>query len=155
MKEVKNDVGLLNSNACKNKWEVLKHLRDRVIVLENAVSVINKNYDLQVQAVPKNQIAVIEEQETPEPPPCPPITSLNSDELRVFTLEELSQCTGRGGKPGLVAVDGLVYDVSESPAFAAGTHFGLRCGRDLTQEYMQCHMGSDKLEKMKLVGKLA
>lgn len=153
--EVKNDVDLLNSNACKNKYEVLKQLKDRVAVLENAVAVISKDYDLQVQAVPKNRKEVIQVQETPASPQSPPAPPPNTGELRVFTPEELSQCTGKGGKPGLVAVNGLIYDVSESPAFAAGTHFGLSCGKDLTNEFNQCHVGSDKLEKLKLVGKLA
>ncbi len=133
---------------------MLRHLKDRVSVLENAVDVINREYDLQVQAVPKVERKAVEVQETPSQParsPEPPST----EATRVFTLKELAEYTGRGGKPAYVAVNGVVYDVSDNPAFAAGTHFGLCSGMDLTVEFMQCHAGSDKLERLKIVGKLA
>ncbi len=152
--EVKTDVDLLASNTCKSKWEVLKHLKDRVNVLENAVAVINREYDLQVQAVPKAAKKAVEMQDPPSPSVCQP-DSRKPDSLRVFTSEELAEYTGRGGKPAYVAVNAVVYEVSDNPAFAAGTHFGLSCGKDLTPEYTQCHVGSDKLEKLKIVGRLA
>ncbi|HOJ49060.1 MAG TPA: GreA/GreB family elongation factor [Bacillota bacterium] len=64
VKEIKSDVELLGSNACKSKWEVLRQLRDRVSTLESAVEVINREYDLQVQAVPKGEKNAPEAQET-------------------------------------------------------------------------------------------
>lgn len=155
VKEVKTDIDLLASNTCKNKWEVLRHLKDRADVLENAVAVINRDYDLQVQAVPKAPRKAVEAQETPTPPANPQVPSQNQEPSRVFTLEELADYTGKEGKPAYVAINGVVYDVSDIPAFAAGTHFGLCCGKDLTKEFTQCHAGSNRLEKLKIVGKLA
>lgn len=159
VKEVKSDVDLLGSNACKNKWEVLRHLRDRVYVLENAVEAINREYDLQVQAVPKEAKTASEAKETrkaqtPNPDESAPAAKpAASEPLKAFTPEELAQCTGRDGKPALVAINGLVYDVSDHPAFAAGTHFGMRCGQDVTETFMRFH-GDDRFKQLKLVGKL-
>ncbi|HOK68216.1 MAG TPA: cytochrome b5 domain-containing protein [Bacillota bacterium] len=159
VKEIKSDVELLGSNACKSKWEVLRQLRDRVSTLESAVEVINREYDLQVQAVPKGEKNAPEAQETRAQTTgsaerAPAAKEAASEPLKVFSKEELAQCTGKDGKPALVAINGLVYDVSDHPAFAAGTHFGVSCGKDVTETFVRMH-GDDRFKQLKLVGKLA
>lgn len=57
-----------------------------------------------------------------------------------FTLEELSNYSGEGGRPAYVAVNGIVYDVSMNTAWGGGTHFGLYSGKDLTGEFSGCHI---------------
>lgn len=56
-----------------------------------------------------------------------------------FTLEELSKYDGSSGNKAYVAVDGVVYDVTYNAAWAAGTHFGLKAGRDFSKEIASCH----------------
>ncbi len=72
---------------------------------------------------------------------------------REFTLEELSEYDGSRGKPGYIAVDGVVYDVSTSPSWGGGTHFGLYGGKDLTEQFQGCHPGAEGiLESLLKVG---
>lgn len=56
-----------------------------------------------------------------------------------FTLAELAQYDGSGGKPAYVAVNGIVYDVSNEATWGGGTHFGLYAGKDLTAQFGGCH----------------
>lgn len=72
-----------------------------------------------------------------------------------FTIEELQKYDGANGKPAYVAVDGIVYDISLSPPWGGGTHFGLYAGRDLTKEFKACHDGDIKiLNDLPKVGQL-
>lgn len=60
---------------------------------------------------------------------------------KLFTLEELAQYDGSNGKAAYVAVDGVVYDVSNMLGWAGGTHFGVYSGKDLTEVFNNCHLG--------------
>ena len=73
---------------------------------------------------------------------------------RDFTLEELAKYNGINGNPAYVAVDGVVYDVTNNAAWAAATHFGLAAGKDLTEQFNSCHGGQQILDKLSVVGKL-
>ena len=56
-----------------------------------------------------------------------------------FTLEDLAQYDGSNGNPAYVAIEGIVYDLSNSSALGGGTHFGLTAGQDLTEQFNSCH----------------
>lgn len=72
-----------------------------------------------------------------------------------FTLEELSKYDGANGSPAYISINGIVYDVSLSPVWAGGTHYGLYAGRDLTAEFKNCHEDQMSiLENLPKVGKL-
>lgn len=72
-----------------------------------------------------------------------------------FTLEDLSTYDGTGGRAAYVAVDGIVYDVSNEATWGGGTHFGLYAGKDLSSSFMGCHKGmSEILNKLPKVGVL-
>jgi predicted heme/steroid binding protein len=74
---------------------------------------------------------------------------------RSFTLQELAEFNGSDGKAAYVAVNGKVYDMSEKAAWAGGTHFGLLAGNDLTDQFMNCHMGIETvLNQLPQVGTL-
>lgn len=73
-------------------------------------------------------------------------------EQREFTLEELAQYDGGGGRPAYVAVNGMVYDVSREATWGGGTHFGLKAGRDLTAQFQSCHGMMQILTKLPIVG---
>ena len=79
----------------------------------------------------------------------------NSDGVRVFTLEELSQYDGKEGRRAYVAVSGVVYDVTDKLRWSGGNHFGLIAGRDLSVEFLQCHIGLEfVLEDLPQIGVL-
>lgn len=108
---------------------ILNHLRDRIFILESVMKAMNQPLHLQQQpAASENQIT--------------------------FSLQELSKYHGKDGSPAYVAVNGIVYDVTNNAAWAAATHFGLTAGRDLTSEFASCHAGQPILSKLKIVGKL-
>ncbi|GAA0720537.1 hypothetical protein GCM10008905_09830 [Clostridium malenominatum] len=69
-----------------------------------------------------------------------------------FTLEELLKYDGKNGNKAYVAIDGVVYDVTYNAAWAAGTHFGLKAGRDLTKEINACHNKEQILKGLEQVG---
>ncbi|MGE4277712.1 MAG: cytochrome b5 domain-containing protein [Lawsonibacter sp.] len=73
---------------------------------------------------------------------------------RFFTREELSKYNGRNGNSAYVAVDGVVYDVSNVAAWGGATHFGLTAGTDVTSQFASCHAGQPILSKLKVVGKM-
>jgi predicted heme/steroid binding protein len=74
--------------------------------------------------------------------------------MRTFTVEELAEFDGRGGKPAYVAYDGLVYDVSDGPTWGNGDHLGHSAGEDLTDAMGEAPHGDEVLEGMPVVGKL-
>lgn len=82
----------------------------------------------------------------------PPITQPNQ---RTFTIGELATFDGKNGRPAYVAVNGIVYDVTNNRAWAAATHFGLTAGKDYTQEFASCHAGQQSiLATLPVVGRL-
>ena len=52
---------------------------------------------------------------------------------KTFTLAQLAQYDGQNGQPAYVAVDGVVYDVTNSPAWPNGRHHGNQAGQDVTK----------------------
>jgi predicted heme/steroid binding protein len=83
------------------------------------------------------------------------ISQVEQGTEKEFTLEELAANDGSNGKPCYVAVNGVVYDMSDQIAWAGGTHFGLYGGQNLSSQFMACHQGMvDILNKLKPVGVL-
>ena len=82
--------------------------------------------------------------------------SSSAEEMRTFTLEELSQYNGKDGQPAYVAVDGVVYDVTNVEAWKDGEHkLGVTAGNELTEEITnQSPHGLKVLEGLPIVGEL-
>ena len=77
-----------------------------------------------------------------------------ADVLVDYTLEELSKFDGKEGRLSYVAVDGIVYDVSESKAWKDGEHSGFQAGKDLTEEIKKSPHGIEAMDNVIEVGKL-
>jgi predicted heme/steroid binding protein len=60
---------------------------------------------------------------------------------KVFTLDELAQFNGKNGAPAYVAVDGVVYDVSNARMWGDGKHdpcdLGAVAGADMSDVIAQ------------------
>ncbi|MDF2888798.1 MAG: cytochrome b5 [Lacrimispora sp.] len=75
--------------------------------------------------------------------------------LTYFTREQLAQYDGKNGAPAYVAVDGVVYNVTNNRLWAGGNHFwGLSAGRDLSVDFASCHPGAMVLSVLPVVGYL-
>lgn len=85
-----------------------------------------------------------------------PAFSLQPDSREpVITPDELMMNNGKDGTPAYVAVNGVVYNMSDVPAWAAATHFGMSAGQDLTEEFLACHANQAIiLSRLQEVGRL-
>lgn len=91
--------------------------------------------------------------QTPASPSPSPTT--NQQTLPAITREQLAQFNGQNGRPAYVAVNGIVYDVTNHAAWSLATHFGLTAGKDLTAEFASCHAGQQWiLRTLPQVGRL-
>jgi predicted heme/steroid binding protein len=73
---------------------------------------------------------------------------------RTFTVSELAGFDGRDGRPAYVAYRGKVYDVTQSPHFAEGAHYGHDSGADLTEDMDEAPHEEDVIEGLEVVGVL-
>ena len=74
---------------------------------------------------------------------------------KTFTQDELKQYDGQGGRAAYVAIDGVVYDVTDVKPWADGKHHGNVAGNELSAAIMQSPHGKGVLAKLPKVGKLA
>lgn len=72
-----------------------------------------------------------------------------------LTADELAQHDGLEGRSAYAAVDGIVYDVTESPLWADGAHFGLQAGSDVSEALSQSPHGAGVLDKLPIIGRLS
>jgi len=87
-------------------------------------------------------------------------TSTPGEGDRSFTLDELAQFDGKDGRAAYVAVDSVVYDVTDGPDWQEGVHtrcgLGAEAGKDLSQVIGQAPANMRALlEAMPVVGELA
>ena len=72
-----------------------------------------------------------------------------------LTLDQLKQYDGKNGNPAYVAVDGIIYDLTNVPAWKNGEHNGYSAGNDLTDIIKnKSPHGLKNLEGKPVVGKL-
>lgn len=75
--------------------------------------------------------------------------------LLQLTLEELKQYDGQNGNPAYIAVDGVIYDVTNVPEWKGGKHNGYTAGQDLTDIIKnKSPHGLAKLQGVPVVGEL-
>lgn len=86
---------------------------------------------------------------------APSPTGTESPEL-VLTLDELAKYDGKNGNPAYIAVDGVIYDVTNVPEWKNGEHNGYTAGKDLTDAIKNVSPhGVSKLKNVPAVGKLS
>ena len=72
-----------------------------------------------------------------------------------LTLDQLKQYDGKNGNPAYVAVDGVIYDVTNVPQWKNGEHNGYSAGNDLTDIIKnKSPHGVKQLNGIPVVGKL-
>ena len=82
-------------------------------------------------------------------------TSEPTAALLQLTLEELKQYDGQNGNPAYIAVDGVIYDVTNVPQWSGGKHNGYTAGQDLTDAIKnKSPHGVSKLQGGPVVGEL-
>lgn len=77
------------------------------------------------------------------------------NDMKVFTIEELKKYDGQNGNPAYIAIEDVVYDVSNSTSWKNGEYQGIKAGNDLTKQFKNLPDSKTKiLEGCKAVGKL-
>lgn len=71
-------------------------------------------------------------------------------EENVFTPETLAAFDGKDGRAAYVAVNGIVYDVTDK--WKDGEHHGLTAGCDQTEGFLRSPHGHAILQGLKVVG---
>lgn len=79
----------------------------------------------------------------------------NSDNLTVYTAEELAERNGQTRPEIWVAFEGRIYDVTHSKLFKGGKHFRHASGQDLTKEMDRAPHTDRVFEGFEVVGALA
>lgn len=78
---------------------------------------------------------------------------INEEGQVELTLEELAYYDGTDGKPAYVAVDGEIYDMTNSSHWSGGSHYsGNRAGRDLSEEIRRSPHGLSNLARVPKIG---
>lgn len=80
---------------------------------------------------------------------------VNAEMTLELTLEELEEYDGKDGQKAYVAVEGIIYDVTDIPEWQNGMHNGQVAGKDVTDAIKnQSPHGLSVLSKAEVVGKL-
>lgn len=53
--------------------------------------------------------------------------------MKRFTKETLSNYNGKNDRPAYIAVNGIVYDVTNNSSWIDGEHNGINAGKDISR----------------------
>ncbi len=143
VKEINADVEKLYSNKYNNKRKVLDHLKSEIMTLDNYIKHFSTTNQLRMNDTSAQYTSTFTQQAVPV-----------VNDTKTYTKEELARFNGKNGNPAYVAVNGVIYDVTNNAAWAAASHFGLSAGNDLTSSFAACHAGTDILNRLPVVGNL-
>ncbi len=86
--------------------------------------------------------------------PAPEVTAASAPAQLELTVDELAAYDGTNGKPAYVAVNGVIYDVTNVPAWKNGAHNGYTAGKDLSDAIGNAPHKDSVLANLTVVGKL-
>ena len=86
--------------------------------------------------------------------PAPAVTAAAAPAQLELTVDELAAYNGKDGKPAYVAVKGVIYDVTNVPAWKDGVHKGNTAGMDVTDLIANAPHGESVTTNLTAVGKL-
>lgn len=85
---------------------------------------------------------------------CTTSTPTTNEPLKL-TITELAEFDGKDGNKAYIAVDGIIYDVTDNPNWGNGLHNGFEAGKDLTKEIKEASPhGVSKLKDVIKVGEI-
>lgn len=73
---------------------------------------------------------------------------------KTFTTADLAKYDGSNGAKKYVAIDNVVYDVTDVPAWSGDAHHGNQPGQDLSERILKAPHKKSVLGKLTVVGKL-
>ncbi len=74
-------------------------------------------------------------------------------EFKKFSVGDIQQYNGQGGKPAYLIFEGKVYDITESSFWKSGDHqTAHQAGKDLTEGMKIAPHGKEVLDKVKQIG---
>ncbi|HHY20782.1 MAG TPA: cytochrome b5 [Bacilli bacterium] len=158
--QARHDLSSLSSlKDATARQQILQRLWDTLSMIHFLSELLANQAQKNVYLSPLKQPIPIQSG-IPFPSQIPPITPspnqpISQQNQRTFTIEQLATFDGKNGRPAYVAVNGIVYDVTNNRAWAAATHFGLTSGKDYTGEFASCHAGQQSiLATLPVVGRL-
>lgn len=81
-------------------------------------------------------------------------TPVSSDTLPGMTITELAKFDGQDGRMAYVAVDSIIYDVTNVKAWKGGKHKGNKAGTDISVKIAKAPHAKKPIQKLNKVGKL-
>ncbi|MBG9691399.1 cytochrome b5 [Lysinibacillus sphaericus] len=158
--QVRQDIFTLSTINPSITPQILQRLWDTISSI-HLISELLANQALNCYPPLHGNSQIIPVNNTPINTQVPPITtpqpnqSISQINGRIFTIEELANFDGKNGRAAYLAVNGIVYDVTNNRAWAAATHFGLLAGKEYSQEFASCHAGQQSiLDTLPQVGRL-
>lgn len=158
--QARHDIYTLSSQDDSSvKQQILQRLWDTQSSIHFISELLANQAISNLYVTPLQQLAPVDsrninQQQIPPITPSPPLPSQQVNQ-RTFTIEELANYDGKNGRAAYIAVDGIVYDVTNNRAWAAASHFGLTAGKDYTGEFASCHAGQQSiLATLPVVGRL-
>jgi len=79
-------------------------------------------------------------------------TETQTPTLTDYTLTELGMYDGKDGSMAYIAVNGIIYDVTDE--WNNGFHNGVKAGADVTDNIMGAPHGETVLENLEIIGNL-
>lgn len=157
--QARHDISTLSTlNDLSMKRQILQRLWDTISSIHFLSELLANQALMTGYHLPSAQQPIPVHSKYTNQQQIPPITPspVPQQNQRIFTIQELAGYDGKNGKPAYVAVNGIVYDVTNNRAWAAATHFALTAGKDYTKEFSSCHAGQQSiLATLPVVGRLA
>jgi predicted heme/steroid binding protein len=80
--------------------------------------------------------------------------SVSGDTLTGMTITDLAKFDGKDGHKAYVAVDSIIYDVTNVKPWKGGQHNGNKAGTDISDKILKAPHAKKPIKKLNKVGKL-